>query len=401
MDPSNIDEKKERREVPKSAVASTEFSQIHSSIADIISDHNHSKDFIQTRKSYIVERLRLMCLFFAISVPASFLLDIIVFESEQAKLLFANRIILSISLFILYKTIQRINTVGSTRIVLALSFLFPVLFYISTSVSLATIQHSNEIPLSFSMMPYLIVAMLGLFPLTILSGMVLLTVIAGPLLVFEYMQSAGNYVGFIDKFWLLMLFGGISLWLQSGQLVMLMKLYRESTIDPLTGLINRRVLMRQVAIVSGKCREDNDYFSVMMFDLDHFKRVNDTFGHMTGDQVLIKIAAILKRELRNSDVIARFGGEEFLVVMPHLQLEQAVHVAQRVADAIRNSSVKSEDQQRITFTASVGVTQYRINESVDTLFKRVDDLLYMAKDQGRDRVVCDQLPESVETRQAS
>ncbi|PKH06612.1 GGDEF domain-containing protein [Moritella sp. Urea-trap-13] len=362
------------------------FFASNSTIEDVISTSHHSKDFIQTRNQYIVERLKLVCLFFAISVPLSSLFDFIAFENVQAELLLVNRLILSCALIGLCQLIRRSNTVNMTRLVLTLSFLFPVLFYTATELSLTQTMAYRDIPLSFTLIPYLIVAMLGLFPLTLIGGIALLSVISLPLTILEYIQYSGNYAAVIDKLWLLVLFGGISLWLQSGQMVMLMKLYRESTIDSLTGLINRRVLIRQIEAISKNSNAVQKSFSIMMFDLDHFKRVNDTYGHMVGDQVLVKISSLLKWELRNSDVIARFGGEEFLVVMPHLELEQATHVALRVADVIRKSSVMTDQQQEVTFTTSIGVTQYIVDEPIAKLFKRVDDLLYQAKNQGRDRV---------------
>ena len=362
------------------------FCARHSTIGDVVSTSNHSNDFIQTRNQYIVERLKLICLFFAISVPASSLLDFIVFESAQAKLLLVNRLILTCVLIGLYQLIRRSYTVNMIRLVLTLSFVFPVLFYTGTELSLTQTMAYRDIPLSFTLTPCLIIAMLGLFPLTISGGIALLSAISLPLAILEYIQFSGNYAAVIDKLWLLVLFGGISLWLQSGQMVMLMKLYRESTIDSLTGLINRRVLMRQVKRISKNSKDTQGSFSVMMFDLDHFKRVNDTYGHMVGDKVLVAVSSLLKRELRNSDVIARFGGEEFLVVMPQLELAQATQVALRVAGAIRKASVMTDKQQEITFTTSIGVTQYSADEPIAQLFKRVDDLLYQAKAQGRDRV---------------
>ena len=358
----------------------------HSTIEDVVSTSHHSKDFVQTRNQYIVERLKLICLFFAISVPASSLLDFIVFESKQAELLLVNRLMLSAVLVGLYQFIKRSHTVKMTRLVLTVSFLLPVIFYTATELSLTQTMVYKDIPWCFTLTPYLIVAMLGLFPLTISGGIAMLSVVTFPLAILEYIQYTGNYTAVIDKVWLLVLFGGISLWLQSGQLVMLLKLYRESTVDPLTGLINRRVLMRQVEGITNNSNETKEPYCVMMFDLDHFKRVNDTYGHMVGDQVLVKIAELLKRELRSSDVIARFGGEEFLVVMPHHQLEQATHVAIRLGEVIRKACVITDDQQEITFTTSIGVTQYVANEPTAQLFIRVDDLLYQAKENGRDRV---------------
>ena len=362
------------------------FCTKYSTIEDVVSTRHHSNDFIQTRNQYIVERLKLICLFFAISVPASSLFDFIVFDSALAILLLVNRLIVSGVLIGLYKLIRRERTVNMTRVVLTLSFLLPVLSYTATELLLTQTMAYRDIPLCFTLTPYLIVAMLGLFPLTTSGGVVLLSVIALPLAILEYIQYTGDYTAVIDKLWLFVLFGGICLWLQSGQMVMLMKLYRESTIDSLTGLINRRVLMRQVTEIAINSNAAQDSFSVMMFDLDYFKRVNDTYGHMVGDKVLVKLSSLLKRELRNSDVIARFGGEEFLVVMPHLELAQATQVALRVAEAIRQSSVMTDEQQEVTFTTSIGVTQYIADEPIAQLFKRVDDLLYQAKIQGRDRV---------------
>ncbi len=362
------------------------FCARHSTIEDVVSTHNHSNDFIQTRNQYIVERLKLVCLFFAISVPASSFLDFLVFDSTQAKLLLVNRLLVSGVLIGLYQLIRRSHTVNMTRLVLTLSFLLPVLSYTATELLLTQTMAYRDIPLSFTLTPYLIIAMLGLFPLTVSGGVALLSVISLPLAMLEYIQYSGNYTAVIDKLWLFVLFGGICLWLQSGQMVMLMKLYRESTVDSLTGLINRRVLMRQVTGIAINSNAAQGSFSVMMFDLDYFKRVNDTYGHMVGDKVLVKVSSLLKQELRNYDVIARFGGEEFLVVMPHLELAQATQVALRVAEAIRKSSVMTDEQQEISFTTSIGVTQYIADESIVQLFKRVDDLLYQAKVQGRDRV---------------
>jgi len=366
--------------------SSKSFCAKHSTIEDVVSTINHSNDFIQTRNQYIVERLKLVCLFFAISVPASSLLDFIVFDSAQAKLLLINRLVVSCVLIGLYQLIRSSHTVYMTRLVLTLSFLLPVLSYTATELLLTQTMAYRDIPLSFTLTPYLIIAMLGLFPLTTSGGVTLLSIISLPLAILEYIQYSGDYTAVIDKLWLFVLFGGICLWLQSGQMVMLMKLYRESTVDSLTGLINRRVLMRQVKGIAKNSNITQGSFSVMMFDLDYFKRVNDTYGHMVGDKVLVTISSLLKRELRNSDVIARFGGEEFLVVMPHLELAQATQVALRVAEAIRKSSVVTDEQQEITYTTSIGVTEYIANEPIAQIFKRVDDLLYQAKEQGRDRV---------------
>jgi len=359
-------------------------------VSDVISTLHHSVDFVQTRNNYVIERLRLMILFFVITVPLSAVFDYFLFDQVLANILMIDRIVLSFSLLGLAVVIKQRTSIYVTRLCLALAFCFPMLFYVASTVSLEANLPTTEIPVSFVMMPYLIIAMLGLFPLTVIGGLLLLLVILVPMLVVEFGLNSTDLVGFSDQLWLFIMFGGISLWLQTGQLVMLMKLYRESTVDPLTGLINRRVLMRQLEQVSNLKSERASNYSVMMCDLDHFKRINDGYGHMIGDKVLVLFAQILKTQLRQLDIISRVGGEEFFVVMPSINEQQGVEIAERIASVTRNALVKSIDGQKVKITVSIGVTQYRQGESISSVFNRADQLLYRVKTSGRDSVMCDQ-----------
>jgi len=394
--------------------ASTPLSTLQYSITDVVSTLHHSTDFIQTRNIYVIERLRLMILFFALTVPASAVFDYLLFPTAQADLLLFNRVILSLSLMVLAIVIQRRTTINTTRLVLVLAFSFPMLFYVATTLSFEANLVPAQVPLSFSMLPFLTIAMLGLFPLTICGGLFLLSMILVPMFTLDFALSSSYSISLIDKLWLFLMFGGISLWLQTGQLVMLMKLYRESTVDPLTGLMNRRVLMRQLEQVSSKAKQQSNLqpdlqmtsntvdqinvssniltpaYSAMMFDLDHFKRINDTYGHIIGDRVLVLFAKILQRELRHVDIIARVGGEEFFIVMPAINQQQALHIAQRISAVVRQTTVESNAAEQVQVTVSVGVTAYHEGESVSQLFNRVDELLYQAKALGRDTVVCDE-----------
>jgi len=383
----NTPEVEQRKNTPQPAI-SLNLSAINNSLADILSTRLHSKDFTDTRFSYIAIRLRIMCLFFAITVPLFAFFDFLTFPFEQAKNLLGSRIALSIALFILAYNSRQQASVLVTRIILSVAFLLPTIFYICTMLCFNTMPVAS-IPLVFSMMPYLIVAMAGLFPLTVAGGLFLVAIIFVPLSLLEFNQFNGDYLQLFYKFWLFSLFAGISLWLQSGQLLMLMKLYRESTIDPLTGLINRRVLLRQARLEEQHSAQDSIPFSVIMFDLDRFKRINDTYGHMIGDRVLTMVGNVMRREFRSSDIIARFGGEEFVAILPGLSIEQSIDVAKRIANAIRDEAVALNDGNFIHVTSSIGVTQYQQNESIEATFKRVDDLLYRAKATGRDTVVTD------------
>ncbi len=181
------------------------------------------------------------------------------------------------------------------------------------------------------------------------------------------------------------MFAGVTLWLQTGQLVMLMKLYRESTLDPLTGLINRRVLMKRLE----KEILAKQNFHILMFDLDKFKRINDTYGHLDGDLVLKTIAKIIKSEMRAHDIVARFGGEEFVAVLSGLDKHEAVMAAERIRNLCEKASIINKGGIQIKATTSIGVTEHKINDALEITFNRADELLYQAKNEGRNKVICD------------
>ncbi|MCV5735259.1 GGDEF domain-containing protein, partial [Escherichia coli] len=132
------------------------------------------------------------------------------------------------------------------------------------------------------------------------------------------------------------------------------ELKRMAELDPLTQLLNRRVfndnLLNQIN--SGKP------FSLVGFDIDHFKKVNDTYGHPTGDEVIRRTSALLRKTARSSDICGRFGGEEFTVLLPHTNQEQACYFAERLRKRIEQEIVKVEDFL-INYTISIGVCEYK------------------------------------------
>ena len=120
----------------------------------------------------------------------------------------------------------------------------------------------------------------------------------------------------------------------------------------------------------------------MMFDIDYFKRVNDKFGHDVGDKVLFTLSSIVKDSLREIDFIGRYGGEEFMVVMPHTSIEDAKSISERIRIVVENYTFEVIG----ALTISIGVVELQSDESSETLFKRLDDLLYYSKGSGRNRL---------------
>ncbi|PUU88023.1 MAG: sensory box histidine kinase [Halanaerobium sp.] len=152
--------------------------------------------------------------------------------------------------------------------------------------------------------------------------------------------------------------------------------------DDLTGLLSRRRILELLELELEKCRRYKRELSLLMLDLDFFKDINDSYGHQFGDQVLEKIGTILQRNTRKLDLVGRYGGEEFLVILPETDLKKAALVAEKLRQKIKNAEVTGRD---FKLTASFGAVQFE-KESSQQLIKRADDLLYKAKAEGRDRV---------------
>jgi two-component system cell cycle response regulator len=160
--------------------------------------------------------------------------------------------------------------------------------------------------------------------------------------------------------------------------------------DDMTGLYNRRYFDRHLGVMLGKAQNQERDMALMILDIDHFKAVNDTYGHDIGDAVLKEFAARLKRNIRGVDLACRFGGEEFVVLMPDTDFGQAELVAERVRQSIAERSFEVNAGRPLSVTVSAGVT---LNESAadtpESLIKRADVALYRAKREGRNRVVFD------------
>ena len=155
--------------------------------------------------------------------------------------------------------------------------------------------------------------------------------------------------------------------------------------DPLTGLGNRRYFERAIEPMFSAFEDKDEDFSIMVFDIDHFKRVNDILGHDMGDQILKEIAARLVTNMRAVDVVSRYGGEEFMVAMPNTSAEDARIAADRVRSLIAGTPV-FVDGQALHITTSAGVAQIKADEQLRDIFKRADSALYKAKLAGRNQV---------------
>ncbi|MDX1588677.1 MAG: GGDEF domain-containing protein [Oleiphilaceae bacterium] len=161
---------------------------------------------------------------------------------------------------------------------------------------------------------------------------------------------------------------------------------RAAKTDSLTGLPNRRAIQNEMNREFARYKRSDNHFSVLLLDLDHFKEINDTLGHDAGDAVLSQFAVLLRQLSRNSDMNARWGGEEFLVLLPDTSLMQALALAERLRLTVQQHVFAYEDQS-IRLTVSSGVCCITQVEDTDALLRQADHLLYQAKSLGRNCVV--------------
>ncbi len=183
---------------------------------------------------------------------------------------------------------------------------------------------------------------------------------------------------------------------QSGMTIQRANVYAEvlkhATMDALTGLNNRRQFEIRLNQELANAKRNNISLCCMMLDVDYFKKVNDTYGHSAGDEVLKLVSDVIKSEIREYDIACRFGGEEFFIILPQTNINEACSVAQRLRKVIEESKMEIKDAEteevsRIKVTISVGVCEYESSMTTDLIIQKADKALYEAKTTGRNRVI--------------
>lgn len=166
-----------------------------------------------------------------------------------------------------------------------------------------------------------------------------------------------------------------------------------ATLDALTGYNNRHQFEKRLRETTASAKRQNQPLCCIMSDIDFFKKVNDTYGHAVGDCVLKNVAKTIKKELRESDIASRYGGEEFIFLLPQTNLDEALVVANRLRSAVEKKKINIEeynikDVKEISVTVSIGVSEFdKTQKDCEMLYKKADEALYQAKESGRNRVV--------------
>ncbi|MGZ5027591.1 MAG: GGDEF domain-containing protein, partial [Methylobacter sp.] len=165
------------------------------------------------------------------------------------------------------------------------------------------------------------------------------------------------------------------------------RLERQAQQDYLTGLCNRRFFLEQGETELARAQRYDNELSLFMLDIDHFKAINDTYGHATGDIVLQTLSHILRETLRSIDIIGRWGGEEFVILLPETDAQEAAEIAERLREAIDHAKVTLATGLPLHFTASIGIATLKEKDTnIDILLNYADEALYQAKNTGRNKV---------------
>ncbi|GHD74799.1 GGDEF domain-containing protein [Vogesella fluminis] len=339
------------------------------------------------RAQMIMNRVRLFASLFAVLTPLWMFVDLLALPNPLAWQLSLLRLgATGCFVFILYYRME--VTLFNAWRGMAMLFAIPTLFYVISYLLLARYHLSGvsaAVGTGYAFLPFVLLAGLAIFPLTLLES----AAFAAPILIAHviagYFQfPVVDWPSFWGAFWLQGLIAGVAALAGVCQLAFMIALVQQAVRDPLTGAFSRRsgeeVLELQF-ILAGR---SGSPFSVAFIDIDHFKAVNDQYGHQQGDVLLKQFAQTLTQGLRKGDVLVRWGGEEFLLLLPNIDCQQAMHALQRLR---RNGFGLRPD--RTPLTASIGVADMLEEGCNDwrRLVEIADQRMYVAKQQGRNRVI--------------
>lgn len=337
--------------------------------------------------TYIIGRVQLVAFAFAIFIPLWSVIDYFTFPWPQWAVLTGMRACSSAMLFALawpwkIEASPR-NAFGMT----ALMLMGPPIFYLASLPLFAGMELDTlgEISLSlYGLLPYIVLAGLSVFPLTIVEGILFGVPVLALTAFGGYVSESFTWASYIGNLWLALVIFGVSMFAGVSSLRYMIALVSRASLDPLTNTYTRRSGSEIIDMQFRVSARQDAPFAIVFFDLDHFKSINDSYGHDEGDKTLIMFTQNLRDLLRGSDTIVRWGGEEFLVALPNTDVRGARLVVGRIIE-----KWLGQRPEGAPLTASIGVAERKADSLVDwsDLVELADKRMYVAKETGRKRAV--------------
>jgi diguanylate cyclase (GGDEF) domain len=358
------------------------------SFFELWSAKKHANSFNNTRSTYLRSRLCVLSYVWAgLTIAWSVADFLFLSDTTAAAQLSLQRLLLGGTLITIGYAVSRANNLKSAKLGLVAMVIATNAFYFSASHTLHFPTENTAFSYSYTLLPIIQLVMLTIFPLTMRESLSLMTII---LVCHLWVDSFGGTMispDNIASYWLQTVIAFMVVWSQLSQLHMILRLYRQATLDPLTGIYNRRMLLQLAMRALAVSEERHSPFSVLLLDLDKFKRINDKWGHYAGDVVLQSFTRTVQEKLRKSDIFGRFGGEEFIVFLPKCSGEVTAQIANRLLEEVESMDVPiDESRTPLKVTASIGISTFQPGDTLSSLIERADSALYQAKAEGRNCV---------------
>lgn len=356
----------------------------------LLSPQHHSSLLARRRAEMIISRVRLVALLFTVMTPLWIVVDVASLSWPIWGWLSVERLVASITFALLVRLYPHSTSLRHAYRALALLFIIPSLFFLGSNFVLAhyQVEALGKIALDgYAFLPFVMLAGLSIFPLTALEGLIFAAPILGAQVLaigLDFATLTWYDADRIATFWLLSLLASVATVSGMSQLRLMYQLNRQAAHDPLTDCFNRNSGEELLSIHFSLSRRQDQPLSLMFFDLDHFKSINDTYGHEVGDWVLQNAAMQLRESIRNEDILIRWGGEEFLLLLPNIDKAGAIHLADRL-----KSQHFGYRPDKTPVTASIGIAERKSDhlERVHDLVELADQRMYVAKQNGRDRFI--------------
>jgi diguanylate cyclase (GGDEF)-like protein len=354
---------------------------------ELFTDRHHSIPISRHRAAIMQSRVYFFCVIFAILVPTWSLIDLLFLPAALWGELLSIRALSAAIFVILAWQSRREPDLRRARLLLAGMLAVTPLFYIASDNWINSYELSgSELVVAefYALLPFVMVAGLTVFPLTLVELLAYSVPMLGVVVFTSYPQETAEISQAVATIWLMLLILGVALFASLSQLRYMLSQVSRASCDVLTGLMTRRAGIEMLDLQFRLSAINETSLALLYFDLDNFKVVNDTFGHESGDEVLKSAAKQIKANVRKGDSVIRWGGEEFVVILPMADPQEADEVVNRIMKA--GLGLRPDNQPT---TASIGVAEARKDGMVDwkSQVELADHRMYKAKTSGRARCV--------------